>query len=239
MSAHYICGNWIFGADLSQCLVYQVTNSVNGKRYIGYTSQSLSERWRGHVKSSRIGSKSHFHLAIKKHGQDSFKSEVLFVEDSLAGAKETEILLILDHCPEYNKTMGGDGTTGHLVTDEAREKIRQNTPVRSGKDHPMYGRKRPDTAEMNRSRKGIKNPKLAQFGEDNPNFGKPRSEETKLKISEGNKGKIVSEETKSMQSASAKKRSQTEEGKRNSSLAGKKGAAARWAKHRAEKLAKE
>lgn len=204
MSAHYICGNWIFGADLSQCLVYQVTNSVNGKRYIGYTSQSLSERWRGHVKSSRIGSKSHFHLAIKKHGQDSFKPEILFVEDSLAGAKETEILLILDRCPEYNKTMGGDGTTGHLVTDEAREKIRQNTPVRSGKDHPMYGRKRPDTAERNKNTVYTKErrEKCKTLGM----LGKSHSEETKLKMSMSQKCKSVSEESRAKMSEAAKRR---------------------------------
>lgn len=216
-----------------------MTNAVNGKSYIGYTARSMKDRWGEHLKRSRLGSKYHLHAAIRKYGADNFSPEILFVEENEAGAKETEILLILDRCPEYNKTMGGDGTPGHPMTDELRDKIRNNTPVRRGSDHPLYGVKRPDTSEMNRKRKGIKNPNMAMFGEKNPNFGKPRSEETRLKIAESNKGKTRSEETKSLQSASAKKRAQTEEGKRNSSLAGKKGAAARWAKHRAEKLAKE
>lgn len=45
-----------------------------------------------------------------------------------------------------------------------------------------------------------------QSGENNPNWGKPKSEETKRKISDGNKGKIVSEETRLKQSISAKNR---------------------------------
>ena len=43
-----------------------------------------------------------------------------------------------------------------------------------------------------------------QSGENNPNWGKPKSEETKRKISDSNKGKIVSEETRLKQSISAK-----------------------------------
>ena len=52
-----------------------------------------------------------------------------------------------------------------------------------------------------------------------------------------NTGIVRSNETKAKQSASAKARAQTEEGKANSRTAGRKGAEARWAKHRAAKLA--
>lgn len=220
---------------MTKCLVYQVTNAKNGKSYIGYTSKTLNERWRGHVKSSRKGSQFHFHAAIRKHGESAFIPKALFVEDTEAAAKETEILLILDRCPEYNKTMGGDGTAGHPVTDEVREKIRKNTPVRRGSDHPMYGRKRPDTAERNKSQKGIKNPNMARYGENNHRFGKPNP--GAIKAMHAALPEIVSDETKSKMSVAAKKRAATIEGKINSSLAGKKGAAVRWAKYRAEKLA--
>lgn len=220
---------------MTECLVYQVTNAINGKSYIGYTSKTLDERWRGHIKSSRKGSQFHFHAAIRKHGESAFIPSALFVEDTEAGAKETEILLILDRCPEYNKTMGGDGTAGHPVTAETREKIRNNTPVRRGSDHPMYGRKRPDMVERNKSRKGIKNPNMAKYGEDNHRYGKPNP--NAIKAMRAALPEIVSDEAKSKMSAAAKKRAATIEGKNNSSLAGKKGAAVRWAKYRADKLA--
>lgn len=220
---------------LGQCIVYQVTNTVNGKRYIGITSRALKDRFGEHKKATRRGSNLSFHSAMRKYGVESFVPKVLFVEESVEGAKETEVLLILDRQPEYNETMGGDGINGYVFTDEIREKIRRNTPVRSGKDHPLYGVSRPDTAEMNRKRKGIKNPNLARKGENHPFYGKSRTEETRNKIGASNRGKFVSEDTRAKQSASAKARSKTEEGRANASIAGRKGAEARWSKHRAAK----
>lgn len=189
---------------MTQCLVYQVTNAINGKSYIGYTSKTLDERWKGHIKSSRKGSQFHFHAAIRKYGESAFIPNVLFVEDTEAGAKETEILLILDRCPEYNKTMGGDGTAGHPVNAETREKIRNNTPVRRGSDHPMYGRKRPDVVERNKSSKGIKNPNMARHGEKHPMFGK--SNPNAIEAMRAARPKIVSEESRAKMSEAAKRR---------------------------------
>lgn len=189
---------------MTECLVYQVTNAINGKSYIGYTSKTLDERWRGHIKSSRKGSQFHFHAAIRKHGESAFIPSVLFVEATEAGAKETEILLILDRCPEYNKTMGGDGTAGHPVTAETREKIRNNTPVRRGSDHPMYGRKRPDVTERNKNTVYTK--EMRERCNTLGMLGKHHSEETKLKMSSSQKGRTVSEESRAKMSEAAKRR---------------------------------
>jgi hypothetical protein len=46
------------------------------------------------------------------------------------------------------------------------------------------------------SRPGNKNSMFGKTGKDSPNYGKPRSEETKRKISEANKGKHPSEESR-------------------------------------------
>ena len=220
---------------MGQFVVYQITNTSNGKRYIGYTSKTLHERWEGHVKDARLGSQTHFHSVIRKYGKEVFSLEVLFLENTSAEAKETEILMILDRSPEYNKTFGGDGTHGHPVTDETREKIRRNTPVRSGENHPLFGKKRPDIVERNKSRKGVKNPNMARKGENHPFWGKSRLEV--ISAMRAALPQVVSEETKVKQSASAKLRAKTEEGRLNSSLAGKKGAAIRWERERARKAA--
>jgi group I intron endonuclease len=202
---------------LENHIVYQVTNTRNGKSYIGYTSSTLEERWKEHQKRARLGSGYHFHTAIRKHGASYFSPKILFVEETLRGAKETEILMILDRCPEYNKTMGGDGTPGHPMTDELKEKIRNNTPVRKGAEHPLFGVKRPDLVERNRNT--VWTPELrakqARWGESNPNFGKPRAEETKRRIAKSNTGKLRTQEAKERMSASAKRRAQTAEGKVN------------------------
>ena len=222
---------------MGQFIVYQFTNAINGKRYIGYSKKTLEGRFYEHKKRARFNPKVHFHKGIRKWGAENFVGEVLFIEDSERAAKETEILLILDRRPEYNKTMGGDGTPGHPVTDEVREKIRQNTPVRRGSDHLYFGKTVPHLVESNKRRRGIKNPNQARRGESHHMYGKSHSEATIHKMSKVKQGKLFSEETKAKQSASAKARVQTEEGKANVRAAGRRGAEARWAKHRAAKLA--
>ena len=198
-------------------VVYQHTNTVNGKRYIGYSGKTLEQRFKGHVDSARLGSTDLFHQAIRKHGAKAFVSEVLFVEESRAGAKETEILLILDRQPEYNMTMGGD-----------------SGPIRSGSDHPMFGVARPDLAERNKNKIWTDEDRKAAAEKQS---GKKASSETKLKMSNKRLGKkrgsyVVTSDGVSL---SNKKRAGTEA----AALAAKKASDARWAKHRAAKAAEQ
>jgi group I intron endonuclease len=109
-------------------IVYQITNTVNGKRYIGHTRTTLKVRWDRHRESAsrvRRGKQKPYRFAnaINKHGHDAFVREVLFEEETLAGAKESEILLILDREPGYNMTLGGDGLSGKALEElSARSK---------------------------------------------------------------------------------------------------------------------
>lgn len=108
--------------------VYEVTNIVNNKSYIGYTSRPLLVRWNEHIRHAiKNINKGVFYKAIRKYGKNNFTIKTLFTEETLHGAKETEILLILDKCPEYNSTIGGDGTHGHLITEEGRRKLREKS----------------------------------------------------------------------------------------------------------------
>lgn len=185
-----------------------------------YRKKNRNSHWRNIVaKLERTGSA--YEVRIVASG--------LTEEDSFNLERE-RIAFWRDIVDLANITDGGTGVSGYVFTEADREKIRQNTPVKRGKDHPMFGRKRPDVVERNKAQKGLKNPNRARKGEDNPNFGKPRAEETKRKISLSNRGKVVSEETRAKQSASAKLRMSTSEGKANVSAAGKKGAASRWSK---------
>ena len=51
-------------------LVYLITNTVNGKQYIGQTRVSLHRRWLGHKSSHHT--RSPLHSAIQKYGAQAF-----------------------------------------------------------------------------------------------------------------------------------------------------------------------
>ena len=35
------------------CYIYKITNSINGKSYIGQTQNTIEERWKEHIKDSK------------------------------------------------------------------------------------------------------------------------------------------------------------------------------------------
>jgi len=89
-------------------LIYIATNKINGKRYVGKTEKTLSERWYRHQKNVEYGSQTYFHRAIRKHGAENFSFELLEdCSDELNNEKERYWIATLQ--PEYNMTKGGDG----------------------------------------------------------------------------------------------------------------------------------
>ena len=73
-----------------RCCVYLVTNRVNGKQYVGFTSQRPQVRWSAHKTSARKGSPFRFHAAIRDYGEASFEFEVLVRCDSVEVATRLE-----------------------------------------------------------------------------------------------------------------------------------------------------
>ena len=56
-------------------IIYKVTNKINGKSYIGQTTQTLLKRKREHIKSAlrRKEGKNYFHWAIVEYGEENFE----------------------------------------------------------------------------------------------------------------------------------------------------------------------
>jgi len=100
-------------------IVYCITNTVNGKKYIGMTGRSLEERWKSHSSSAKNGSPFRFHSAIRKYGEESFKREILFQDLDIVECRTIEEKTINEYntinCG-YNAKPGGCG--GWIVTDE-------------------------------------------------------------------------------------------------------------------------
>lgn len=152
-------------------IIYKVENIINGKVYIGKTTQLLCKRKCHHKDCARTNKyNSYFHKAIRKHGWDNFEWSVIDTATNEKELNEKEIYWINFYKIKnisYNITIGGDGATGHKHSSESRLKM----------------------SEANKK-------KIAPKGENHPMYGKKHSEETRRKISETEKGKIISEEQK-------------------------------------------
>lgn len=102
--------------------VYVIENTVNGKRYVGKSTQP-AKRWTQHRINARNGVDSILYRAIRKHGEESFEFSVVEECESEAASFEAEcrwIAKLQTHGEGgYNATPGGEGI---IVTDELRAK---------------------------------------------------------------------------------------------------------------------
>lgn len=166
-------------------IIYLITNTVNGKIYIGQTIHRLTLRWRKHKTSAASGSDLALHRAIRKYGANNFSVEVIAesFEPFLDALEEFCIRLYCSRSTQYgyNMTPGGGGTG-------------------SGPDNHMYGKPgwlagktHSDETKAKLRAKSLK-------------VRKPLSEETRRKISMSRKGQRLSEETRSKVSATLRAR---------------------------------
>lgn len=104
-------------------ILYEAYNKTNGKVYVGLTTKSLKHRKAQHIRSSKSGSNSHFHKAIRKYGPDSFEWNVVMSCGKLKELYEKEKLLISLYEPWqlYNKSLGGEHSAyGMRHTEETK-----------------------------------------------------------------------------------------------------------------------
>lgn len=144
--------NIIISVDNNQSGIYRIRNKVNGKFYIGSTS-NMRKRMREHLSSLRRGIHVNDYLqhAFNKYGEKNFIFEVYeFVEhiDDLLDVEQK----LLDELRPY------DSNVGYNLSEYAYS--------------------------------------YRAYGENNPHYGVPKTEEHKQKISRSLKGHIHSKETR-------------------------------------------
>jgi group I intron endonuclease len=147
-------------------IIYIVRNKINNKVYVGKTSQKLRRRWSHHI-SHAPGDPYYFHRAICKYGSENFEISEIDCAEELTTANQLEQQYIQEfksYNPEfgYNSTFGGDGVP---CTPEAKEKHRQS----------MIGKPKSIESRQKQS--------ISVTGVNNPRYGCPVSEETRLKRS--------------------------------------------------------
>lgn len=175
-------------------IVYLITNSENGKQYVGQTLRSLEERWSEHVRKAKAHDNHYLGKAILRYGSEKFSIEEICQTASQEELDHLEIETIARlntlRPHGYNLTKGG---LGGAPDEETREKIRQS---KMGDKNPNYQRiYTPEERERISQRLS---------GKGNPFYGRKHSRETKKKLAEiaktrgpsSRKGKKASVETK-------------------------------------------
>jgi len=219
-------------------VIYKITNLVNGKLYIGQTTQPLKKRWRQHISCNYC---QRLFKAVVKYGPNNFKIEEI---DSASNLKELNIkeeswissLNTTNSLIGYNLLPGGKNKKHHESTKRKMRVSQKNRPPKSletrlkiseshkGKKLSDYIKKKISDSNKNRWN-GDKNAMFGLKGENHPAFGSKRSDEVKKKLSEdklGDKnpqfGKKRSKETLEKQSKALTGKRHSIERKKNASL---------------------
>lgn len=157
--------------------IYKITNTTNGKSYIGQTIQKPEYRINDHLNLNEKKCCA-LHNAIQKYGCDAFTVEILhealdiFLDD-LEVTEIKEHNTIVPH--GYNLQSGG--RSNKVVSDKTRQKMSESQKKR---------KRKPRTPETRRKIS------ISLTGRKN----KPHTPETRRKISAANKGKTRSLEAR-------------------------------------------
>jgi group I intron endonuclease len=153
--------------NLNRCGVYEIINTINGKRYVG-SSVNIRTRWNYHKGRLRRDCHSNYHLqnAWNKYGSNAFEFRVLVFTEPDDHIRLENILLDTGNY-EYNIA-----TRATFPYDN------------SGENNPMYGKE--FTEEHRRKLRKARANRIGMFA---PCYGKKKSKESKIKISNAVCGK--------------------------------------------------
>jgi group I intron endonuclease len=209
-------------------LIYRITNTVNGKVYIGQTIDAdPSERWKAH-KSLKSSGNRHWKSAIKKYGWENFLCEVIESFDLTSGVDgrvwldEREEYWIqhhgsLDREKGYNLRHGG--SRGAIPVEECTRISKTLKAYYAENANPFEGRTHSDETRRILSEKAT--------GRPAHNKGKPMPEHQRIALNykgrpAPNKGKPMPKHQLDMLVAihTGRKQSAEEIAKRATSLRG-------------------
>lgn len=123
--------------------IYCITNLINGKQYVGQTTQTIKVRFAEHYRNN----KSYIGHAIQKHGKENFTIELLDTAQDIDELNEKEIYWIAElntmEPQGYNLCHGGGVTIGYKHRLDSRKKMsetKKRNKVVKGKNNPFYGK---------------------------------------------------------------------------------------------------
>ena len=137
--------------------IYRITNTLNGKSYIGQTSESFQRRFWHHRWKLNNNSHDNQYLqnAWNKYGEKNFEFGVVEIieKDFLDEAEIRQIKKYRQKNLSYNILDGGGGAKGYVRTDEQKRIVGEKNRINN------LGRKASDETKrkMSESRKGKPN----------------------------------------------------------------------------------
>lgn len=177
--------------------LYTITNILENKIYIGQTITPRA-RWLNHKGQCRKNKPTQYiHRAMIKYGVENFIFEVIATCRTQEDANETEIILIKQYDSQnkdygYNIECGGNTSPR---SPETIERFKATVAMWSNEKKAEISKK---IGDGNRGKAVILSQEMVEqlrkWAQNN--IGKPRSKETKKRISDSHKGKKLSEETK-------------------------------------------
>ena len=204
--------------------IYKITNKVNGKQYIGYTSVAIKKRFSQHIQRSKK-SNDGVHGAIQKYGRENFIVETVYQSydrDHTFEVMEPYFIAEYDTFKGvgYNLTEGGD--KGPDVTGLKRGPMKESTkkilreqrlgkPLKHSQEHKDYLSEKMKKMNASRDRHGSNNTFFGKTHSEETleKLRKPKSEEHKKKLSEAKKGSKRSAESRKNQSRALRAKSKT------------------------------
>lgn len=194
-------------------IVYQITNLINDRIYIGVHATKNPDVFDGYLGSGKI-----MKQAIDKYGKNTFIRETLHCFENLKEAYLKECTIVnedfVNREDTYNLSLGGYGSflgqhhseeskkkisesnKGRVVSKETRKKISESE---KGKTVSEETKKKLSKAQMGKYHSEASRKKISEF-----QTGRSVSRETRKKLSIVNTGKRHSEETKQKLSKAGK-----------------------------------
>jgi group I intron endonuclease len=125
-------------------IIYQITNVVNSKFYIGKTDKTIQVRFQRHCYNHKTQN-TYLYKAMRKYGIDKFTIKIL---EETSNGNEREVYWIQNLKPHYNMTLGGDGGDTSKSPNYIlgmKNRVHPHTPTYGmlGKSHPIKGKKSP------------------------------------------------------------------------------------------------
>lgn len=119
--------------------------------------------------------------------EEAFKHEKYMI--AIFGRKDLRTGIL------HNKTDGGEGVSGHIFTEEQRQKISKSKLGKNfgsvGKNHHMYGKTHSTEARKKMSEKvsGEKHPMYGKKGEEHHSYGYKHTDNVRKQMSESKLGR--------------------------------------------------